>query len=165
MPVKHRIRPVRASVRNWSSCSAKPARRHSTCRSDAISGRISFSNASITSFAATGSSSEMSPVTEIKRIPFSRRTVENPLFNSTLTISANGTYSPCGERNCIRSRKSADSSSSGSSTRNSALRVPKGYVAASIPFNRPRNTAPNPSMVKPNTWPCGVSSRIISSLS
>ena len=68
----------------------------------------------------------MSPVTEISRSPFSRRTVENPVCRSTRTMSASGTYPPEAVRIWVRSRKSAVSSPSGSSTRMVALRGPSG---------------------------------------
>ena len=54
-------------------------------------GRISCSSARWISAARSASSSEMSPVTEISRMPFSRRTVLKPVRRSTLTMSLSGT--------------------------------------------------------------------------
>ena len=100
--------------------------REATPKSRSIAGRMSSRSARVISSARAGSSSSISPETLSTLSPFSRRTVAKPSRFLTVTISASGTYSPVGVRKSVRSRKSAFSPPSASSTRISAERTPSG---------------------------------------
>ena len=153
MPNKQSIYPTIASEKNSFSCSARPASLNSTPKSLAISGNTSVSKRVTISSARFGSSSGMFPVTEVSLNPFSRNISEKPIVLSTVTISANGTKLPAFDNSRVRSKKSADISSSGKPTITSDVRVPIGKLAASIPFNLLRNSRPMSSIVNPRAWP------------
>ena len=80
-------------------------------------------------------SSEISPVIEIFRNPFSLETDEKPNLDITETISESLTYSPCGLTRFTFSRKSDFISSSGNSIIIFEERFRKGKLTASIPLS------------------------------
>ncbi len=122
----HIRKPSRASLRKSFSCSDRPDICQLMPYCSSSPGRIASSSWVMISVARAGSSSDRSPLTETSRRPFSRRTVEKPSCRSTVTMSERGTYSPAEVRIRVRSRKSAVSSPSGSSTRIDAVRGPSG---------------------------------------